>query len=65
MKKKENEDNLAYVERILNAMMTELDIQGVALAFKTKAGSDMFTAKGNPPHFKIIDYSEWEGYWGE
>jgi len=62
--KDEEEGNLQYVERILQALMSELEIEGVALALKTKAGNDIFTCKGNCPHFKVVDHSEWEDYWG-
>ena len=63
--KAEDEGNFQYVERILLSLMSELEIEGVALAFKTKSGNDIFTCKGNCPHFKVVDHSEWEDYWGE
>lgn len=64
MKKKEDEGNIQFVERMLHAFMTELNIQGVAIAFKTEAGTDIFTCRGNCPHFKVLDHDEWEDYWG-
>lgn len=64
MDRKEDEGNLQYVERILAAMMKNLEIRGVSLAFKTKAGNDIFTSVGNAPHIKVLDASEWEDYWG-
>lgn len=65
MDKKEDESNLQYVERVLNALMSVHEIQGVALAIKTRVGSTFFTAKGNPPHLMVVDNEEeWENFWG-
>lgn len=59
MKKKEEESNFEYVERILEALITELPIQGVALAVKTKVGNSVFASRGNAPHFEIPSDDDW------
>jgi len=65
MEKKENEDNLQYIERILAALMALHEVQGVVLAIKTRSGNGIITSKGNPPYIKIVDCDEWEEMWGE
>jgi len=64
MEKNEDEGNLAYVDRILNALMAIHEIQGVALAIKTRAGTDLLASRGNPPHLELIDLCDWENHWG-
>ena len=65
VKRGEEESGLSYVERILSALMSVHEIQGVALAIKTRSVNSIFTAKGNPPHLMLADdESEWNDYWG-
>lgn len=64
MNKREDESNIQYVERILDALMAVHEIQGVALAIKTRSGTDLLASRGNPPHLEIIDLCDWENHWG-
>jgi hypothetical protein len=62
--KKEDETNLQYIERVLQALMKHPDIQGVTIGIKTRTGMELFTCVGNSPHFKLLEEDDWNDYWG-
>ena len=60
--KGEYETELHYVERLLQALMKDMSIKGILLAFRTKSGTDILTSVGQPPHLVMADDETWSEF---
>lgn len=65
VKKGEEEGNIAYMERMLKALMTNLDLKGLTIAIKTSESNSILTSLGEAVYLQVIDEDTWNDYWGK
>jgi len=57
--KSENESVFDYVDRMLNAMMGNLHVKGITVAFTSATGNHFITSKGQTAPIRLINHGEW------
>lgn len=60
--KLEEESTFAYVDRLMTAMMTNLRLKGVTLAFTSPSNNYFVTSKGTPPPLRMVKDTEWDEF---
>lgn len=59
MEKKEDESNIQYMERMLAALKTNLEIRGAVIVVKTLAGNGVMASSGEAPILSLYE-GEWD-----
>lgn len=62
MEKKEDESGVQYIDRIIKALMSYEEVQGVTIAIKTRSGNNLLASSGCPPYIEIVNGADWENF---
>jgi len=55
----ETESVFDYIDRMLTAMMENLSLKGVTVAFTSMMGNHFITSKGTAAPIRLINHDEW------
>ena len=55
----ETESVFDYIDRILTAMMENLSLKGVTIAFTSMMGNHFITSKGKAAPIRLVNHDEW------
>lgn len=55
----ETESVFDYIDRMLNAMMENLSLKGVTVAFTSMMGNHFITSKGTAAPIRLVNHDEW------
>lgn len=65
MEKKEDESGVQYIDRIIKALMSYEEVQGVTIAIKTRSGNSLLASGGCPPYIELVDSDDWGNFSGK